>query len=70
MNPESSADENARNTGLAALEATRRTLDALEAAVSHHRWNEAARLFALVREQAALGEQGSKQLAAIKLQSN
>ncbi len=66
MNP----DDNARSTGLTALDATRRTLDALESAIEEHRWNEAARLFAIVGEQAALGEQGCKQLAAIKAETN
>ena len=66
MNP----DENARRTGHLAIGATLRTIVALENAIADSRWNEAARLFALVGEQAALGEQGCKGLASIKLEMN
>ncbi len=66
MNP----DENARRTGHLAIGATLRTIDALDTAIEEHRWGDAARLFAMVGEQAALGEQGCKQLAAIKAETN
>lgn len=66
MNP----DENAREAGRNAVEASRRTLDAIEDAMEDNRWQDAQNLYMELYKQSELGIIGCQRMVFVKSQQN
>lgn len=65
-----SPDENAREAGRNAVEASRRTLDAIEDAMENNRWQDAQTMYLQLYKQSELGIIGCQRMFFVKSQTN
>lgn len=66
MNP----DENAREAGRKAVEASRRTLDAIETCIEDNRWQDAQAMYSQLYKQSELGIIGCQRMVFVKTKQN